>query len=272
MSCVGGLQCTGVKTEFKDHFSGVASAYAAARPTYPQALFDWLASVTPDREMAVDCACGNGQATLDLAARFRQVIGVEASESQIRSAPGHSNIEWRVARAEHTGLADHRASLVVVAQAAHWFDLDAFYAEVRRLLKPGGVVALWCYGLNSVDDPVLTAAVQDFYSRVVGPYWPPERRHVESGYQTLNFPFEPLSAPPFEMSTSWSLPEFLAYVATWSAVSRYRAERGRDPIPDLERTLSAPWGGPERRRRIVWPLSVLAGCVLGRQPAEESAD
>lgn len=123
-------------------------------------------------------------------------------------------------------------------------------------------MALWCYGLNSVDDPALTAVVQDFYSRVVGPYWPPERRLVESGYRTLAFPFDCIEAPPFEMSTSWTLSEFLAYVATWSAASRYRAEAGRDPIPDFERTLREPWGDPERRRRIVWPLSVLAGRVF----------
>ncbi len=246
---------------FKDHFSGVSRAYAAARPTYPPALFDWLSGLPAKRESAVDCACGNGQATLDLAARFDRITGIEASEAQLRSAPLRPNIVWRVARAEDTGLAGGSVDLVTVAQAAHWFDLDAFYREVRRLLRPGGVLALWCYGLNRVEGAGLSEIVEDFYSRVVGPYWPPERRHVESGYRTLPFPFEGIEAPPYEMSTSWTLPELLAYLATWSAVSRYRTETGHDPLLDLERALSGPWGDPGVRRRIVWPLSVLVGRV-----------
>ena len=58
---------------FKDHFSGHAAAYARARPTYPDALFDWLAARCDRHDLAWDAGCGNGQASLALADRFRRI-------------------------------------------------------------------------------------------------------------------------------------------------------------------------------------------------------
>src|SRR5262249_24385836 len=148
-----------------------------------------------------DCAYGNGQATADLAARFGKVCGTDASREQIASAALHPNVEYRVALAEESGLPDGSVQLVTVAQALHWFDLTRFYSEVRRVLSPGGVIAVWDYGIDQVEGDAVNVIAQDFYFNVVGPYWPPERKLVEEGYRTIPFPFEEIAPPHFRMET-----------------------------------------------------------------------
>ena len=248
-----------MRNDFPDHFSGVAAGYASHRPRYPAELFDYLAGLAPRRGLAWDCAAGSGQATLDLASRFARVVATDASTEQIAAAPPHPRVEYRVARAEASGLADSCADLITVAQALHWFDLDRFHAEVRRVLVPRGVLAAWSYGTQRIEDPAIDQALQRFYGEVVGPYWPAERRIVETGYRTLPFPFDELPAPNFDLVASWPLPELLGYVRTWSATSRYRAARGHDPVVLLERELAPLWGSADEARRITWPLALRVG-------------
>jgi ubiquinone/menaquinone biosynthesis C-methylase UbiE len=210
-------------------------------------------------ELAWDCATGSGQAAVALAARFDRVLGTDASAAQIAAAQMHPRVEYRVAPAEASGLPDASADLVTVAQALHWLDRPAFYAEARRVLRAGGLVAAWTYGASVFDDPRADAAHRRFYSDTVGPFWPAERALVESGYRTIEFPFEPIDAPEFEMQAEWSLSSFLGYVGTWSAVTRFRRERGYDPVAELGDELRRLWGNPETPRRIRWPLALKVG-------------
>lgn len=244
---------------FSDHFSAVASEYAEYRPRYPELLFDWLAGLPARRELAWDCATGSGQAAVALASRFEKVIATDASAGQIAAASSHPRVDYRVAPAESSGLDPGSVDLVTVAQALHWFDRPAFYAEARRVLRRDGVVAAWTYGHPTLDEPRTDAALQRFYSETVGPYWPKERALVDAGYSTIDFPFRQVEAPAFEMETRWSLDLLLGYVATWSAVTRYRAAKGEDPVPELARTFAAAWGSPEDARRIAWPLTLRVG-------------
>jgi SAM-dependent methyltransferase len=241
---------------FPDHFSGVASAYAEYRPLYPDSLFDWLAGLSARHELAWDCATGSGQAAVALALRFERVIATDASAGQIAAATRHPRVEYRVAPAEASGLDSASVDLVTVAQALHWFDLPAFYAEARRVLRRDGVLAGWTYGHPTIDEPRADAALKHFYSEVVGPYWPKERALVDARYRTIDFPFPEVAAPSFEMETRWTLALLLGYVATWSAVTRFRAARGEDPVGKLGEALELSWGDPEKRRRIVWPLAL----------------
>jgi len=244
---------------FKDHFSDRPGEYAEARPTYPAPLFDWLATLAPADGMVWDCASGSGQAAVELAARFARVIATDASAGQIAQGAKRANIEYRVAPAEDSGLPDASVDLVTVAQALHWFDFDRFYAEVRRVLKPGGVVCAWCYGLQRVE-PRIDEIIGRFYEGVVGPHWPPERRHIDSMYATVPFPFARIEAPGFEMLHEWTRERFLAYVRTWSAVKRFVAAEGRDPVDLLEGELDGVWDAGATKM-VRWPLGVMAGWI-----------
>lgn len=243
---------------FKDHFSGHADVYQAARPTYPAALFDWLAAQAPARSLAWDAGCGNGQASVALAARFAQVHASDPSAAQIGRAEARANVDYRVEPAERCSLADARADLVTVAQALHWFDHPRFYAEVKRVLKPGGVFAAWSYADCRVD-AAIDALKDRLYVDLTGPYWLPERVHVESGYRTLPFPFEPIAAPPFPMRMHWNVAQFLAYLRSWSASQRYRNDRGVDPVALVEAELRQAWGDPLAPRAIEWDFHLRVG-------------
>jgi len=249
---------------FKDHFSSASDRYAAYRPDYPAALFAWLASLCPrpgtsaERDAAWDCATGSGQAALGLAPHFRQVVATDASAEQIRHAELHPAIDYRVAPAEASGLADHSVDLVTVAQAAHWFDLPRFYAEVTRVLKPGGVLALWGYG-RMVLPGDMDAPFRHFYGETVGPYWPPERALIDDAYRSLDFPFAEIGAPAFHIEVEWSLPRLIAYLSTWSAAKRYREANGLDPLPALMAELEPMWGNRDTARKLTWPLFLRVG-------------
>lgn len=244
---------------FQDHFAPVAGAYADFRPTYPSALFDWLASQAPGRARAWDCACGSGQASVDLADRFDQVWATDASLAQLADARPHPRVDYRKAPAEACGLPDASVDLITVAQALHWFDRPRFYAEARRVLKPGGVLAVWTYGVQRLDDPAVNTLVQHFYHDTVGPHWPPERALVESGYQGLEFPFAEWPAPSFTMQADWPLAQLLGYFASWSATGRYRQATGEDPVAALAKPLARVWGDPARPRTVTWPLAIRVG-------------
>lgn len=243
---------------FKDHFSSAPDRYAAFRPAYPAALFTWLAQSCAGHETAWDCATGNGQAARGLAPHFREVIATDASAAQIRHAAPSPGVVYRVGRAESSGFSHHRVDLVTAAQAAHWFHLPRFYAEVARVLKPGGVLAIWGYGRLTLPEP-LDMPLRRFYADTIGPWWPPERTLIDGAYRGLEFPFVEFEAPAFEIEVEWDLARLLDYVSTWSAVGRYRTAKGSDPLPMLTAELEPLWGHRTDVRRLVWPLFLRAG-------------
>lgn len=247
---------------FADYFSSSASGYAIYRPSYPSALLEWLAAAAPARDRSWDCGCGSGQASVGLAARFESVVATDPSVEQLRRALSHPGVQYLAATAESPPLRNGSVSLVTAAQALHWFDLGRFYAAVRRVLVPGGVLAVWSYGLVRCA-PAVDAVLDRFHGEVVGPYWPPERRLVDSGLADLAFPFAELEPPPLRMQASWSLDHLVGYIGTWSAVSRYRRARGADPVRPLRRELAAVWGTPTAEREVEWPLSLRAGVADG---------
>ena len=245
---------------FKDHFSRDSVAYAAFRPRYPDALFDWLAGAAPERHLAWDCATGSGQAALGLAERFERVIATDASGEQIGAAVPHPRVEYRIARAEASGLEAGTVDLVTIAQALHWLDLANFYDEVRRVARPAGLLAAWTYG-NSHVLPEVDEVVDRFYRDTVGPYWPPERVHVERRYADLPFPFARLAAPEFSIEADLTLDAYVGYLGTWSATRRYIEAGMGDPLPEVRAEMARAWGDPTEPRRVTWPLALLAGRV-----------
>jgi SAM-dependent methyltransferase len=247
----------------KDHFSGHADRYEAFRPTYPGALFAYLSSLCSIHDFAWDCATGNGQAAVALAPYFGTVIATDASERQVDHARPCENVQYRVAPADGAPVADASVDLVTVAQALHWFDLPRFYHEVRRVARRDGIVAVWCYQLHTVN-PEVDAIVHRFYTDIVGPDWPPERRLVEEGYRTLGFPFHEIAPPSFQMVHHWDLNHVLGYLSSWSSTQRYQKRTGADPLDLIRGELSTAWGGPESTRDVTWPLHLRVGRVSPR--------
>lgn len=245
---------------FKDHFSGHADTYARHRPHYPPVLFEYLASVAPGRDLAWDCGTGNGQAALGVAPFFRQVIATDPSEEQVRNAFPHPMVAYRVAPAESSGLDSASVDLATVATALHWFERDRFYAEARRVLKPGGVLAAWTY-LDAQISPGIDAVMDRFTRGTLNGYWPMEPDAIIGVYHEESFPFEEIRPPPFSIELRWTQQDWLAYLRTWSAVQNYRARAGRDPVDDLAGTLRDLWGAPGEARRVTWPLHMRIGRV-----------
>jgi len=249
-------------TTFKDHFSGRAAEYTRFRPTYPPALFAWLAGLTDRHDLAWDCGCGNGQAAIGLAPYYRMVVATDPSQQQIENAIPHERIRYAVAQAEESGLDPASIDLVVVAQALHWFDFERFYAEVRRVARPEGILAAISYGEVRVEGEP-DRVVSRFYHELIGPYWPPERRYVDENYTTIPFPFAGIAAPLFAMESEWELGHLLGYLGTWSAVKEYERQQGQNPLALIAEELATAWGDPGRARRISWPLSLRVGQIEG---------
>lgn len=244
---------------FKDHFSGHAALYRDARPSYPPALFTLLAQLTPGRSVCWDAGCGNGQASVALADHFDAVFASDPSAEQIASANAHPRVGYAVERAEACSLPDRCVDLVCIAQALHWLEHAAFYAQVRRVLKPGAVVAAIGYARTQVNAPV-DAVFRRLYEDITAAYWPAERALVDAHYTSLPFPFEPVDLGRLPaMSQHWNLHQYLGYLESWSAVARYRKQHGHSPLELVRDQFARAWGDPEKQRTVSWDMFVLAG-------------
>ena len=241
---------------WKDLFSGGAEEYARFRPTYPPALFDWLASQSPSRLLAVDVGTGSGQAAVGLGEHFDRVLGIDASEEQLLNARSHPRVQYRQGRAEATGLRERSVDLLIAAQSFHWFDRDAFFTEAERILCKGGLLALSSYQLPVVG-PAVDRVIFELYSDHLGRYWEPERRLVENGYRSVTVPFPEVDAPVFDMRLSWSLAQLCGYISTWSPLKKYQEKEGHDPLDRIAPKLAAVWGN-QTNRTVIWPFTTRA--------------
>lgn len=244
--------------KFQDHFSKQSEGYQKFRPKYPSSLFKFLADLTPTKYKAWDCGTGSGQSAQGLAPYFDRIFATDASQQQIKNARTHDKISYSVASAEKSGLESLSIDLITIAQALHWFQFDLFYDEVNRVLKERAVIATWTYN-RLVVSPEINEIVNDFYHHIIYSYWPKERRHVESEYKDIPFPFEIIEAPQFQMRRNWSLDHLIGYIGTWSAVRKYKEKKGEDPLKLIEDKLNLVWGAKEKPRRVTWPLTVKIG-------------
>jgi len=240
---------------FKDYFSGHARVYADARPTYPDELYAYLSEITIDHGVAWDCATGNGQTAVSLAPIFDRVIATDGSAKQLESAPSVVNVDYEVALAEQSPLASGSVDLVTVSQALHWFDLPRFFAEVERVLKPGGVLAIWSYGIHSIE-PAVDQLVDELYRDTLDGYWTEERRMVEQGYANVVFPFTELITPQISMNVNWTQGQLESYLRSWSATDKYIRANGEDPVTLLSSRLTPVW--QVGSKQVNWPLVLFA--------------
>ncbi|MDY6936719.1 MAG: class I SAM-dependent methyltransferase [Cyanobacteriota bacterium] len=245
---------------FKDYFSTQAAAYSTYRSGYPNALFEYLASLCPQSNRAWDCATGNGQVARGLVPYFQTIIATDASSAQIENAIVHPQIYYRVEPAENTTIETDSIDLITVAQALHWFDIDRFYLEAKRVLKPRGVIAVWCYQLLSISEEI-DSILEEYYHQIVGEYWLPERQLIEEQYRSIYFPFEEIQTPSFLMESLWSLDRILGYLETWSATQRFIQARNQNPIDLIRSRLTQAWGDFPTSKVIRSLISLRVGTI-----------
>jgi SAM-dependent methyltransferase len=243
---------------FEDHFSGHSEQYAQHRPQYPDEIYAYLASIAPEHSLAWDCGTGNGQAALGLAKHFDKVHATDASAEQISRAHLHDHVDYRVEPAEHVSLSDSSVDLVTVAVAIHWFNFDEFYQEVKRVLKPQGILAAWTYSLPKIS-PQVDPLIEQYDFEILKDYWPERIHYLNEEYRTIPFPFAEIIPPTFVMEINWNLVQFAGFLDSWSATQRYKAQTGRHPVEVIWSQLLAAWGDENEPRLIRWLLHFRIG-------------
>jgi ubiquinone/menaquinone biosynthesis C-methylase UbiE len=245
----------------KDLFSGQASAYARYRPGYPSSLFEYIVSFVKDKQRAWDCATGNGQAAQSLASYFQRVDATDISEAQLAKAVPAQNIFYGQASAERTLFADNSFDLITVATAYHWLNWKRFHDEAVRVGKNGCVVAAWAYNILHTEDAAINELILHFYRDITGPYWDAERKYVDDNYQTVEFRFEQLPEPGFEMQLQWNREQFTGYLSSWSSVQHFIDRNGHSPLSLIEERLQELWPG-EKTMTVTFPLFMRIGRIL----------
>ncbi|KAJ9177840.1 hypothetical protein P3X46_013007 [Hevea brasiliensis] len=250
-----------------------AAIYADARPTFPSQWFSMLAALTPHHSLAWDAGTGNGQAAISVAEHYDQVIATDISEEQLKHGINHPRVRYlhtpsSMSDDELVSLigGENSVDLVTVSVAVHWFDLERFYSQVKRLLrKPGGVIAVWTYNIiqvNSEFDPLMWG----FYEKTLA-FQKPNVKYAFDCYRTLPFPFESVGVgcegqpETLEMTKEMSFQGLLGLMRSWSAVNTAK-EQGMDLLcENVTREFEKAWGGRELVRTVIFKTYMLAGKV-----------
>lgn len=241
----------------KDLFSEHSKLYSQFRPMYPNALYEFIFSQVTNFDTAWDCGTGNGQSARVLNKKFKKVLATDISAKQIEQAYQADTIFYSVC-GEKTSFDESSIDLVTVAQAIHWFNVDAFYQEVNRVAKPNAILAVWGYSLLSIN-PEIDPLLYNFYKNVVGSYWDKERHLVDEQYKTIPFPFEEIPTPDFDFSFEWTSEQLAGYLTTWSATRKYMQVNEVNPVIKLMEDITPLW--KENSMRVTFPLFVRMGRI-----------
>ena len=247
---------------FIDNFSTQSKQYSFSRPTYPDSLFEFLSTVTSKKNLAWDCATGNGQAAIGLSKYFKKVIASDASNNQIQHGFRLKNIDYKVFPAENPELHNDSVDIVTVAQALHWFDLDKFYFNVKRVGKKDGIIAVWNYDMHKINPQIDNVSRKlDVDGEILGKYWAKETKYVKEKYKTIPFPFKEISVPEFKTTLYWNLPQLWNYMQTWSSVKKYYSENKRDPLDLVKSKMEGLWGNQLDKREITFNINIRVGII-----------
>ncbi len=236
----------------EDHFSKIAHQYARGRFAYPSGLYDFLATKCAGHNLAWDCATGTGQAAIALTKVFTKVIATDISKELIGFASPHPQICYRIAPSENSEIEPESVDLITVAQALHWFNLDEFWVEVRRVLKDGGVLAFWGYNW-----PIVHPAVDhllEHYKLELALFWPKRSAILHEGYKSVCPPFDEIISPSFDVYAEWNRDDYLAHLSSWSATRYYCERTGGDIMTKFQDRFAVAWRGD--RLHVKWPLVV----------------
>lgn len=245
----------------KGNFSAQSDKYAKYRPAYPSSFFDYLNTITLEKQNAWDCGTGNGQVALELAKTFDNVWATDISRSQIDNAFKKDNITYSVQPAEKTNFDSRFFDLIVVAQAIHWFDFEKFYKEVERTAKENALLCVAGYGKLEISGQI-DKVIADLYDNILGKYWDKERKYINEHYETIPFPFSEIQSPDLVNTQHWTLAQLIGYLNTWSAVKHFIKQNNYSPIDKLQSEIKPLWGN-EENRAIRFPLLLRVGRITG---------
>jgi len=243
----------------KDNFSQQAAGYAKYRPQYPETLFTYIVDFVKEKNCAWDCGTGNGQTAKELCKYFTTVFATDISQKQMDSAYQADNIFYSLQPAEKTNLTENSIDLIAVSQALHWFDFEKFYAEVKRVAKPGAIIAVWTYSLLQISNEI-NAIIHDYHFNTLTNYWDAERKYVDANYATIPFSFNEIVSPPFEIKLQWSLQDLEGYFYTWSALQKFITANNYSPVDALMEQIKPLWGKGEERE-IIFPVHLRLGTI-----------
>jgi len=247
---------------FIDNFSTQSKEYSFSRPTYPESLFEFLSTVTPQKNLAWDCATGNGQAAIGLSKYFKKVIASDASKNQIRHGFQRENIDYKLFPAENAELNNDSVDIVTVAQGLHWLDFDKFYYNVKRVGKKDGIIAVWSYDMHKINPQIDKVTDRlDVDGEILGSYWEKETKYVKEKYKTIPFPFNEISVPAFKTTLYWNLHQLWDYMKTWSSVKRYCSENKRDSLDLVKLEVNTLWGDEHDKKEVNWNINIRAGII-----------
>jgi ubiquinone/menaquinone biosynthesis C-methylase UbiE len=247
---------------FKDNFSKQSDIYVRYRPHYPVDLYAHLSHLTENHELVWDCGTGNGQAAIGLSMFYHHIVATDPSEQQIKHAIQDEKVTYLVEKAERSSLKPESVDLVTIANALHWFDFDAFYTEVHRVLKPTGIVAAWAYGVPSIS-PEVNPIIHRFHYHTLDAYWQAENRLVEKDYTTIPFPFEEIKSPTFYYEKPMNLVELIGYLNTWSATQRFIEKNRFNPTEQVYNELKKVWPNDNMEKMLTWKLVLKVGRIAG---------
>jgi ubiquinone/menaquinone biosynthesis C-methylase UbiE len=238
----------------KDLFSSQAATYAKFRPGYPAELIDYVLGFVPEKNIAWDCATGNGQAAVLVAKHFKQVNATDSSEAQLLQAEQVPNIVYSLANADASNFPDQYFDLITVAQAYHWLPFASFEKELRRVGKPAAVIAVWGYNIPQCREAGINALIHEFYTDTIGKYWDPERKYIDESYQTIPFPYPALPTKNFTIEVQWNLAHLRGYLNSWSSVQHFIKQQQYNPVDDLLIKLATIW--PKQQQELLFQFPV----------------
>jgi SAM-dependent methyltransferase len=192
---------------------------------------------------------------------FDVVEATDVSEAQIANAPEMERVRFSVQSSERSGFADASFDAICVAQGLHWFELDKFWPEATRVLKPEGVFAAWGYGWPKLP-PLLADLLQQSLLNVIAPFWSPQNRLLWNGYQTIVLPFPRIEVPRFALRVAWNVDELFMFLHSWSATRKCMEQQGDAFFRRSHESLRKAWGGDHRRE-----LELDFHAIAGRKPA-----
>ncbi len=249
---------THVNIDGKSTFSYDPSHYTNYRPQYPKELFEFLSKKSTSPKMVLDCGSGSGQATEGLSRIFEHVIAVDASNELLSKAKKLSNVTYIQSLCEKLPLASNSIDLICVAQAIHWFQLETFYEEVKRILKPGGIIAVFCYNQATISTKV-DEIVANIYEQVKSnENITIERQYVYDAYETLPFPFKKILSPSFKMTVRWNYNQWLEYMKTWPSILEYEKKFNINLVENSKLAIRHAWEN-EDEKEITWSIYLKVG-------------